>query len=76
MTSTNAATSWSVTRSRSETAATNAGVTSGARSRMALASSSGTTPRDASASATSTSTSSHRPRRASSVNSAAIAGRE
>jgi hypothetical protein len=75
-TSTNAATSWSVTRSRSFTAATKALSIVGARSRTAFASSSGTTPSAAHASVASTSTSSHTPRRDSSVKSAAISGSE
>src|SRR4051812_6720654 len=75
-TSTNAARSWSVTFSRSWTAVTNSGVTAGARSRTALASSSGTTPSDAHASTASTSTSSHRASRAWSVNKSDIGDSE
>ena len=73
-TSTKAATSWSVTFSRSRTASTSPGVTAGARSRTALASSSATTPSDAQASTASTSTSSQRARRAWSVNKPDIGG--
>jgi hypothetical protein len=58
-TSTNAATSWSVIRSRSFTARTNAASTCGARSRHAAACSAGTTPSSANASVASSSTSSH-----------------
>src|SRR4029453_13761237 len=70
-TSTNAATSWSVTRSRSSTAA---GVTE-ARRRIASASAGGITPSFAPASPARSSTSSHVASRASSVNSSAISGR-
>ncbi len=75
-TSTKAATSWSVTRSRSLTAATSSGVTLGARARTAAAAARGMVPTSAHPSTASSSTSSHISRRASSVNSAAISGSE
>ena len=73
-TSTKAATSWSVTRSRSSTAATKPSSTLGARTRQASASAAGTTPSCAHASVASSSISSQRPMRAWSVNSPAISG--
>src|SRR5918994_6387327 len=73
-TSTNAATSWSVVRSRSRTAATNAPSTSGALARHAAASSAGTIPSSAWASVASSSTSSHRPKRVVSAQTTAISG--
>ena len=75
-TSTNAATSWSVVRSRSATAATKASSTTGARSRHATASAAGTMPRTACASVASSSTSSQRRKRVVSLHTATISGRE
>ncbi len=58
-TSTKAATSWSVVRSRSATASTKAASTSGARASQALAASEGTAPMAAQPSVASSSTRSH-----------------
>jgi hypothetical protein len=73
-TSTKAATSWSVTRSRSSTAATNSSSTVGAAARHAAASAMGTTPKAAHASVASSSMSSHRWNRDVSAKIAAISG--
>ena len=75
-TSTKAATSWSVTRSRSAQAATKASSTTGASDRARAASGDGTTPSADHASAASSSISNQRPRRAVSLKMAAISGRE
>src|SRR5262245_36841007 len=75
-TSTKAATSWSVTRSRSAHAATNVSSTTGASARARAASSVGTAPSAAHASVASSSISSQRPSRAVSPKMAAISGRE
>ena len=76
-TSTNAATSWSVTASRSSTACDERLVDDrGARSRQAAASSDGTMPSAAWPSVASSSTSSQRPKRRSSDHTASISGVE
>ena len=75
-TSTNAATSWSVTFSRSSTSATKTSSTVGALARQVAASSCGTTPTAACASVARSSTSSHMEKRAASLNSAAMSGGE
>jgi hypothetical protein len=71
-TSTNAATSWSVIRSRSATASTNAASISGALARQNSAASAGTSPTSTQPSVASNSTRSHMAKRASSEKSAAI----
>ncbi len=73
-TSTKAATSWSVTRSRSSTAATKAASTTGAADRQAMASGAGTTPSADQASVARSSISNQRPKRAMSEKTAAISG--
>ena len=75
-TSTNAATSWLVTISRSDIAATKTASTVGAMARQAAASALGTTPRSAWASVANNSISRYLPKRDSSVKIAFIAGNE
>ena len=75
-TSTKAATSWSVTFSRSSTSCTKTSSTVGALARQVAASSAGTTPSAAWASVASSSTSSHMAKRAVSLKSAAMSGGE
>ncbi len=71
-TSTKAATSWSVVRSRSATAATKEASTSGARASQALTASDGTAPTAPQPSVASSSTRNHMAKRASSEKRAAI----
>ena len=75
-TSTKAATSWSVTFSRSSTSATKMSSTTGALARQVAASSCGTTPTAAWASVARSSTSSQSEKRAASLKRAAMSGGE